>query len=630
MPVTRRMLDDLFLGAEIQEASNLNRQLQNTIAAKQAAIAELQQGIDNLKIQAAGLRNELASLTAEKAQFARLIVGYQSEIEAAKKALRSEKAEAELARKNSRTEISRLKAAVDKELKDYRAAQLKQAEAEIEQQKSALEAELKTARKQHQDLLRQAASELKTATDRLKTDREQRQKDIEANHAAELERLAQRHSEAIAALDAERQNKQSELSGIDAKVRELWAVRKAELEQHLRGQLTKAQGQIEAVIQAKRDELAGLEQQIKARIAVSEEEELERIAVLRRQFEVEQQAAIVELRSEQIEAAESLKASKSQVIEEYRGAIEGPLLEEIANLTMELGRVKKKISKENLNWQPQQIKDFFVKEREGRAEPTHVRIGGASESGKSYMINQLVSGGLESLGVHEFDVVLLDPYGSDTKWDVKPTVYDDAEAAAEIVRSWGENAKGDKLPRPTLLMIDEFDTLVSEFDLSQAVKDVVKLGRHRNRFLWAIGQSGNCPKGFQLSDLRNLGQLYLGNVAVDYVENGMKGRNKSKWLGELEALREKSRFHAIVQPKDQNPYTVLIPAQLFPGVTVPGGGGDSEAPQETALKCPKCGSQQVKRDGTYKYKGTTKQRLKCGDCGKGSSVNLEHVSSNET
>ena len=618
-----QIIDNLFLGRELSEASQLHRQVKNAIAQGQAQINRQNQEavrLDNLaeslRAQICGLREEINSLERQRTEAANQLSVLQRQLKCEREQTAAKIAElhAEVNRERA-GQLSQL----SREIDSIKADKLVRVKAEVNASRGALEADLQAVANRLQEEHQQLKQSLETASDDLKASHRQQQEELAANHAAELERLTQSHIEAVAGLEADLQKRENQLSQVDAKLAHKWGEAEAELQRRA----TVLQEHLQAQIDIKKAELAGLEGQIKERLRLAELEEEERIRVARKAFQVEMEAATVQLRSEQLEANEALKSSKAQIIEEYRGAIEQPLLDEIAALTIELGRVKKKISKDNMNWQPNQIREFFVKEREGKAEPTHVRIGGASESGKSYMINQLVSGGLASMGVEAVDFFLLDPYGSDTKWDVEPAVYDDAERAAEVVRNWGKNAKGDKLPRPTILMIDEFDTLVAEFDLAQAVKDVVKLGRHRNRFLWMIGQSGNCPKGFTWTDVKNLNQIYLGSVAEDYVNNGLKGRGKNKWLGEIEALREKSKFHAIVTPKDCNPYTVLIPAVLFPSASPAHPDTGNSAQVGTGLRCPKCGSENVRKDGTYDYRGTRKQRLKCGACGKGSSVPIE-------
>ena len=94
-------IDKLFLGRELSEAAQLNRQLQSAIANRQSQAAELQQVIQSLQSQAAGLRLELSSLEASKGEAARLIAGYETEVRKRRQELNSVTAELETARKNN-------------------------------------------------------------------------------------------------------------------------------------------------------------------------------------------------------------------------------------------------------------------------------------------------------------------------------------------------------------------------------------------------------------------------------------------------------------------------------------------------------------------------------------------------
>jgi hypothetical protein len=116
----------------------------------------------------------------------------------------------------------------------------------------------------------------------------------------------------------------------------------------------------------------------------------------------------------------------------------------------------------------------------------------------------------------------------------------------------------------------------------------------------------------QWSDVKNFNQIYLGSVADDYCENGMKGRQKNRWLGELEALRDKSKYHSIVHCKGCNPYTRLLPKAYFETEATATASETGATAAEPVLKCPKCGSANTKKAGAL----NGRQRLKCHDCTK--------------
>ena len=337
------------------------------------------------------------------------------------------------------------------------------------------------------------------------------------------------------------------------------------------------------------------------RIAETERE----IRLRQQEFNLRIQQHTLEFRESQTRALEDLKFQRYAIISEIRPQIEAPLLNEIAALEVELGKLQRKLAgKDNGNslvWTAEQIRAFLLDD--DPLAPSHLRICGATKSGKSYFVNQIISGGLKSLGFDaEFTVV--DPYFSQTQWAVKPTISDDSEAARGLILQWSEACDGEPLPKPSILVVDELDSLLADYPiLSEAIKKIVKKGRHFNRFFYWLGQNGNCPKQLQWSDVKNFNQIYLGSVADDYAENGLKGRNKNRWLGELEALREKSKYHAIAHPKGMNPYTVLLPGQYFEPAP------QAIAPQ--ALTCPKCGSRDIKKNGIH-IDG--RQKIKCSSC----------------
>jgi hypothetical protein len=344
------------------------------------------------------------------------------------------------------------------------------------------------------------------------------------------------------------------------------------------------------------------------------------IAAARRQFELEVESTMLQIERERVTAAKELQFNQAGVIDKLRPAIEAPLVAEIADLQRELGRLTavKKTPADHA-WRVDQIRELITQQRGDQVGPNHLRVAGASESGKSYLINQFIAGGLASVGVAA-DFVVLDPFGSDTSWVTPPTVTDDPEAAAAIVVEWSEAAKdrSTRLERPTILVIDEGDTLIKDFALAGAVKDLLKMGRHANRFLWLCGQNGNTIPSMQWSDLRNMAQIYLGGVAVDYCENGLKGRDRNRLLGELEALSAATRYYALIQRKDAKPYCVTVPKVLFPDAAGSASLSDAD-PQATpaAAACPKCGGTHIKSDG---YTRDRRRRIYCHGCSRRSTI----------
>jgi hypothetical protein len=316
-----------------------------------------------------------------------------------------------------------------------------------------------------------------------------------------------------------------------------------------------------------------------------------------------------------IDANHEIAFNRESLIEKYRPAIEAPLLAEIEALQVEVGRTHKKLAEkagDSLVWNPDQIREFLLDIDADGDSPSHVRVCGATKSGKSYLVNQIISGGLKSLGF-DADFVVIDPYHSQTKWAVKPTVSNDPAAAVALIMGWADACDGTPLAGPSVLVVDELDSLITDYGekLAAAIKTIVKKGRHFNRFFYWLGQNGNSPKGMQWSDVKNFNQIYLGSVADDYCENGMKGRQKNRWLGELEALRDKSKYHGIVHCKGCNPYTRLLPKSYFESTAAAASETGATA-AEPGLKCPKCGSTNTKRAGAL----NGRQRVKCHDCSK--------------
>jgi hypothetical protein len=542
---------------------------------------------------------------------------------------------------------------------DAAANQRRQVESELEaldQNKSMLWREVSTLRDRHGSAvvaLSEAETQLATRQGELKRLAAEGHRAIEAEHRAKSEGLAAEHRATVEALEAEltdrrtelasmateAQDKAKDVSGLTQELNRLTAAltqaetRFSEKQVGLLRTYETALGQhraklealetaaiergeaLDSEIQNRQNRIVELQAQfddLKAQVIAEGELHID---IARRQFENEQAAAFNQLEAERIAVHKDLTLSQEALIQKYRPMIEAPLLEELRQTQIEVGRVHKKLAEkagDDLVWNADQIREFLLDIDADGDAPSHLRICGATKSGKSFLVNQIISGGLKSLG---FDAAftVIDPYSSQTKWATPPTVRDDPEAAYKLILEWAAACDGSPLPRPAVLVVDELDSLISDYgeSLSEAIKKIIKRGRHNNRFFYWLGQSGNCPKKFQWTDIKNFNQIYLGTVADDYSENGLKGRNKNRWLGELEALRDKSKYHALIHEKGCNPYTRLLPKNYFtaapsaPSAT-PG------ATTEPGLQCPKCGSGAVKKAGWL----NDRQRVKCHDCNK--------------
>jgi hypothetical protein len=436
-----------------------------------------------------------------------------------------------------------------------------------------------------------------------------------AQLTGQIDRLQAELNSLTGALERAEKKHQTALSRLKAELEQAKSDHAAELEtlESERVQRIKAIGlEIEAQESALADVIER-QQQIQREIIEGAEREIE---ISRREFANERQAAVIQLEADRVAVHKELTMAQETVIEKYKPTIEAPLLEQIRLLEIELGKLAKQMTAkqgDNLIWNPDQIREFLLDIDADGDAPSHLRICGATKSGKSFLVNQIISGGLKSLGF-DADFTVIDPYHSQTKWAVPPTVKNDPDAAAALIMQWAEACSGEPLTRPAVLVVDELDSLISDYgpELAEAIKTIVKKGRHFGRYFYWLGQNGNVPKKMQWSDVKNFNQIYLGNVADDYAENGLKGRNKNKWLGELEALRDKSKYHALIHCKGANPYTRLLPREYFT-TTPPGATAEPAAESTTtAPACPKCGSTKVKKAGNL----NGRQRIKCNDCGK--------------
>lgn len=451
------------------------------------------------------------------------------------------------------------------------------------------------------------ATQLSADIDRLKAELQ--------GLTGDLERAEKKHQSALARLKAELEQAKAEHG--------------AELET-LESQRVQRIKAIDLEIQSAENALADVierQQAIQRDMIEAAEREIE---LSRRQFANENQSAILELEANRVAVHKELTMAQETVIEKYRPTIEGPLRAEIEALEVELGRLSKKLnakeSKVGFEWTTEQIEALLVRTLEdGTRRPNHLRIAGESESGKSHFVNQLISQGLKHFGL-ECDYELYDPYPSDTRWAIPPTISDDSKAVLARLNHWKEvieDQDAAKRERPLVLVCDEADEMIRQYkaDFVECVKAVWKRGRHLNVILWLLGQNGNVKNLAPLdwSDLKNAGGIYLNQVCFDYLKNAMKGRAMNSLTGELEVIAEKHPYYALVHPKGKSrPYPVAVPKVLFPNTTTTTPPGATTPPAELpateattpALVCPKCGSDKVKKSGNL----NGRQRIRCNSC----------------
>lgn len=326
---------------------------------------------------------------------------------------------------------------------------------------------------------------------------------------------------------------------------------------------------------------------------------------------------------EKLEYAKYLSFEKHKIVEEFKPRLIKPYLEQIENLEEEIIRLNSMLTVKSgklFNWTLEQIRAFMVKERNGRLEPNHLRIAGESESGKSHTINQFISEGLQHFGVY-CNYEILDPFPSQTEWEVTPTISNDCEGVLDRLKHWEQfcNDETPGLEKPLVIVIDEIDRMILKFgkETVSALRSIWGGGRHKSLFLWVIGQNANVKRLTPLdwSDLDNCGQIYLNSSGLQYIKNGLNGQETKRLEGELRQVKKETEFYAVVKVKGLDPYAIARPYNLFSSDTGPGKAKEIS----TVLRCPHCHSENVKRDG--KLNG--KQRVHCKDCGKKGST-LSH------
>lgn len=353
------------------------------------------------------------------------------------------------------------------------------------------------------------------------------------------------------------------------------------------------------------------------------------ISLARRQFELETAIAIQNVEASKFEALKEIQSNEMSIVERWREALTEPLQAELDAAQVEIGRLARLLAAkrgDSLEWQLEQVKALLVRSLEdGTVRPNHLRIAGESESGKSHLVNQLITSGVAAMGLG-VDIELYDPYPSDTTWEIAPTIADDPEAiAARLVelKELCQSPDRAKLARPLIVVVDECDALILQFKgaVTEALKVILKRGRHCNVILWMLGQNANVKAlGWDWSDIKNAGGVYLNQVGYDYAKNGMAGRNTGI-VGELDAIASRYPYYALIHPKGAaRPYAVAVPKVLFPtakAATEAATEAQGIAQGVGKVACPKCKSDRTKSNGKA-LEG--KRRIYCNNCGKSSTV----------
>ena len=317
---------------------------------------------------------------------------------------------------------------------------------------------------------------------------------------------------------------------------------------------------------------------------------------------------------------DELKRQTHALLEKHSPAIVAPYIQRIEGLEGEIVSLYSQLTakaEKSLDWSIGQIEIWLTKKRNGRIEPQHLRIAGESESGKSHLVNSLISQGLQFFGV-EADYQIFDPFPSQSEWAIPPTIANDAPGVLEALQTWASRADDDSpgLDRSMILVVDEIDRMIMKYGQSMVscIRSIWAGGRHKGLFLWAIGQNANVKKLSPLdwSDLDNASQIYLNSSALQFIKNGMNGQNTKPIEGTLTHLKSKTRYYAVVKSKGLEPYAISRPLTLFPSPS-PGPLEPSPGPTGKPLKvCPHCGSNHVHGGGMV----NGKKRAVCQDCKK--------------
>lgn len=351
---------------------------------------------------------------------------------------------------------------------------------------------------------------------------------------------------------------------------------------------------------------------------ISEAKEI--IDIEREKFLLERDRELNRIEQHRLQVEQSLTHDRNRILEQHKGSIIAPYLEQIQILNEELVKHHTLLaakSGKSFDWDIKQIKLFMTKERNGRLEPQHMRVAGESESGKSHLINEFITKGLQYFGI-EANYEILDPFPSQTEWKVTPKISNDSEGALLRLKYWAEKSddESEGLDRPMIIVIDEIDRMILKYkgDMVSCIRSIWGGGRHKSIFLWALGQNANVKKLSPLdwSDLDNASQIYLNSSCLQFIKNGLEGQNTKQLEGELKHIKTKAKYYSLVKIKGNDPYAVSRPFELFPSKKDTKALPSASTNSSQALACSHCGSGNVAKDGTLKGR----QRVKCADCGK--------------
>jgi len=488
---------------------------------------------------------------------------------------------------------------------------------------------------QLENLIEQAATQRREALAELAALAAQRQ-----TTAAEVAQLAQRRDElaeqqaaaeaTLASLKRQRLDTEQALREQQQALEQATAAAQVAADTAAANALEPPQAElvaIEADLAALTQRRDGLADEINREIAKA----LAEIEQAKRDFAHHTQQVELALDRDKFEAEKQAADLTAASAERWRDYWQAGILAELAEAEAEIGRLTKALEAKAgkpQTWQIDEIRALLVRTLEdGTRRPNHLRIAGESESGKSHLVNQLITDGLAALAL-DVELEVLDPYPSDTNWRIPPTIADDPAAVAqrlgELKTICESSDKQQQRQRPLLIVVDEIDALILEFkqQVTDAIKVLLKRGRHCGIILWMLGQNGNVRSlaPMDWSDLKNAGQVYLNQVAFDYAKNGLAGRASGSTVGELEAVSARSPYYALVHPKGAaRPYTTAIPKQLFEQPAPPASQPDAPT-GAIKTRCPKCGSDNTKSNGSALSGGELKRRIKCHNCGKSSII----------
>jgi hypothetical protein len=562
-----KTIDSLFLARETEFLCNRFNQLKNESQIKAEEVRNLEARLNDCNYEINSKISQIVSLTKRVKQLSDL----ESEC---------------ITTEEVREKLS------------FRVNQVREEIGKLEKRKQTINLEIQNLK----DSLASLKSQIEAEVSHY---RKQKQSELEA----ELEGLKVEQSQAL------EETYQAKATALEEGLQALEAEGRAKAEE-VRASVETAQNQALEAIEAIGEEVRAWESQLEElqRSYRARQTEIKNSAIELANIEIEKRKLALE--HDKIENEKQVNFQKHKIIEEFKPKLVAPYLQQISTLEEEIVRLHSLLtakSGKGFEWTLEQIKLFMVKERGGRLEPNHLRIAGESESGKSHTINQFITQGLQHFGVY-CDYEILDPFPSQTEWQVKPTISNNPEGVLERLKHWEEicNDETPGLEKPLIVVIDEIDRMILKFgkDCVSTLRSIWGGGRHKSIFLWAIGQNANVKKLSPLdwSDLDNCAQIYLNSSALQYIKNGLDGQDTKPLEGELKHVKKSSKFYAVVKVKGLDPYATARPYNLF---SSPQAEEVSQA-LPSALQCSHCLSTDVKKDG--KLNG--KQRVHCKACGK--------------